>query len=51
MERLPKIGLPILIVVVILIIIVAKSAVTIDSGHAGVLYETLGDGVDPEKPA
>ncbi|MFD1061782.1 prohibitin family protein [Winogradskyella litorisediminis] len=51
MDKLPKVGLPILIGVVILIIIVAKSAVTIDSGHAGVLYETLGDGVDPEKPA
>ena len=51
MEKLPKIGLPILVGVIILIIIVAKSAVTIDSGHAGVLYETLGDGVDPEKPA
>ena len=51
MEKLPKIGLPILVGVIILIIIVAKSAVTIDSGHAGVVYETLGDGVDPEKPA
>lgn len=49
MERLPKIGIPILITVVALIILLAKSAVTIDSGHAGVLYETLGDGVDAEK--
>ena len=51
MEKLPKIGLPILAGIIFLIIIIAKSAVTIDSGHAGVLYETLGDGVDPEKPA
>ncbi|MDO1500533.1 prohibitin family protein [Winogradskyella maritima] len=51
MEKLPKIGLPIIIGVLALIVILAKSAVTIDSGHAGVLYETLGDGVDPEKPA
>ncbi|GAA0870968.1 prohibitin family protein [Gangjinia marincola] len=49
MERLPKIGLPIIIGIIILVIILAKSTVTIDSGHAGVLYETLGDGVDPEK--
>lgn len=51
MEKLPKVGLPILIGVVVLLIVLFKSAVTIDSGHAGVLYETLGDGVDPEKPA
>ncbi|NRR92904.1 prohibitin family protein [Winogradskyella undariae] len=49
MDKLPKIGLPILIGVVLLIIVLAKSAVTLDSGHAGVLYETLSDGVDPEK--
>ncbi|WP_179351853.1 prohibitin family protein [Winogradskyella vidalii] len=45
MEKLPKIGLPILIGVVLLIIVLAKSAVTLDSGHAGVLYETLNGGV------
>lgn len=45
MEKLPKIGLPILIGVVLLIIVLAKSAVTIDSGYAGVLYETLNGGV------
>ncbi|QNK77855.1 prohibitin family protein [Winogradskyella undariae] len=49
MDKLPKIGLPILIGVVLLIIVLAKSAVTLDSGHAGVLYETLSGGVDPEK--
>ncbi|MGJ8549497.1 prohibitin family protein [Winogradskyella wichelsiae] len=49
MEKLPKIGLPILIGVVLLIIVLAKSAVTLDSGHAGVLYETLGGGVDPDQ--
>ncbi|MEY8870046.1 prohibitin family protein [Meridianimaribacter flavus] len=50
MDKLPRIGLPIIIGVVVLIIILAKSAVTIDSGHAAVLYETLKDGVDSEKP-
>ena len=45
MEKLPKVGLPILIGIVILIIVIAKSAVTIDSGEAGVLYKTFGGGV------
>jgi len=48
MDRLPKIGIPVIVIAIILIIVVAKSAVTIDSGHAGVLY-TLGSGVDPER--
>ncbi len=51
MERLPKIGLPIIFLVIVLIIVVAKSAVVIDSGHAGVLYRTLGDGVVTDEPA
>ena len=45
MERLPKLGLPIIIGVVLLIILLAKSAVTIGSGEAGVLYRTFGGGV------
>ncbi|MGB7786137.1 MAG: prohibitin family protein [Salinimicrobium sp.] len=45
MDRLPKIGLPILILGIILVIIIAKSTVTIDSGEAGVLYRTFGGGV------
>lgn len=49
MERLPKIALPIIIGAIFLLIVLVKSAVTIDAGHAGVLYETLKDGVDPEK--
>ncbi|WP_243471984.1 prohibitin family protein [Winogradskyella sp. MH6] len=50
MEKLPKIGLPIMIGVVLLIIIVAKSAVTIGSGEAGVLYKTFGGGVVTDEP-
>ncbi|REG86143.1 prohibitin family protein [Winogradskyella sediminis] len=49
MEKLPKVGLPILIGVILLIIVLAKSAVTLDSGHAGVLYETLNGGVVADK--
>ena len=45
MERLPKIGLPIIIALIILVVVLAKSAVTIGSGEAGVLYKTFGGGV------
>ncbi|WP_439151264.1 prohibitin family protein [Winogradskyella sp.] len=50
MERLPKIGLPILIGIILLIIVIAKSAVTIDSGEAGVLFKTFGEGVVIDEP-
>jgi len=50
MDRLPKIGLPILILGIILIIIIAKSTVTIDSGEAGVLYRTFSYGVVTDQP-
>lgn len=50
MEKLPKIGLPILFAVVVLIILIAKSTVTINSGEAGVLYKTFGGGVVTEQP-
>ncbi|OBX24122.1 MULTISPECIES: prohibitin family protein [Bizionia] len=50
MEKLPKIGLPIIVVLVILIVLVAKSAVTIGSGEAGVLYKTFDDGVVTNEP-
>lgn len=45
MDKLPKIGIPVIIIVIILIIAFAKSAVTIGSGEAGVLYRTFGGGV------
>lgn len=51
MERLPKIALPGIIAVIALIIILAKSAVTIGSGQAGVLFKTFGDGVVTDQPA
>jgi len=47
MEKLPKIALPVIFAIVVALILVAKSVVTIDSGHAGVLYQ-LGGGVDPD---
>ena len=50
MERLPKIALPAIITAIILIILLAKSAVTIGSGEAGVLYETFDEGVVTDEP-
>ncbi|MDT0554873.1 prohibitin family protein [Patiriisocius hiemis] len=50
MEKLPKIGIPIIIAAILLIIVLAKSAVTIGSGEAGVLYKTFGGGVVIDEP-
>jgi regulator of protease activity HflC (stomatin/prohibitin superfamily) len=50
MDKLPKIGIPVIIIVIILIIALAKSAVTIGSGEAGVLYKVFDDGVVTDEP-
>jgi prohibitin 1 len=50
MEKLPKVGIPIIIAAILLIIVLAKSAVTIGSGEAGVLYKTFGGGVVTDEP-
>lgn len=50
MDKLPKIGIPIIIIIIIAIIVLAKSAVTIGSGQAGVLYKVFDDGVVTDKP-
>ncbi|NND52311.1 MAG: prohibitin family protein [Flavobacteriaceae bacterium] len=50
MEKLPKIGIPIIIAIIVLIVLIGKSAVTIDSGQAGVLYKTFGGGVVTDEP-
>ncbi|TDI71804.1 MAG: prohibitin family protein [Bacteroidetes bacterium] len=50
MNKLPKIGVPIVILLVLAIIILAKSAVTIGSGEAGVLYKTFDNGVVTDQP-
>ncbi|AXT55475.1 prohibitin family protein [Aquimarina sp. AD1] len=49
MEKLPKIGLPILIIIVLTIVFISKSTETIGSGEAGVLYKTFGGGVVTDK--
>ena len=51
MEKLPKIGIPVIAVLLIVIILIAKSAVTIKSGQAGVLYRTFDEGVVTDEPA
>lgn len=50
MDKLPRIALPTIVGIVLLIIIIAKSAVTIGSGEAGVLYKTFGGGVVTDQP-
>ena len=50
MDKLPKIGIPILVVIIGVIILIAKSAITIKSGEAGVLYKTFDGGVVTSEP-
>lgn len=51
MEKLPKIGIPVIVILILAIILIAKSAVTIDAGEGGVLYKTFGGGVVTDEPA
>ncbi|MEE9363781.1 MAG: prohibitin family protein [Cellulophaga sp.] len=51
MDKLPKIALPVIFIFIIIIILLSKSTITIGSGEAGVLYETLGEGVVTDEPA
>ncbi len=50
MDRLPKIALPVVFAIILVIILISKSAITIGSGEAGVLYRTFGGGVVTDKP-
>ncbi|MFK5878877.1 MAG: prohibitin family protein [Flavobacteriaceae bacterium] len=49
--QLPKGLIGIIAIVIVGLIIITKSAVTIDSGQAGVLYKTFGGGVVTDEPA
>ncbi|MDW5288419.1 prohibitin family protein [Formosa sp. PL04] len=51
MDKLPKIALPFVIAIIAVVILISKSAITIDSGEAGVLYKTFDDGVVTDEPA
>jgi len=46
--KFPKLGVWAFILILVFIIILFRSAVTIDSGHAGVIYRKFGGGVDTE---
>lgn len=50
MDKLPKVALPAILVIIAVIVLISKSAVTIGSGEAGVLYKTFGDGVVTDEP-
>ncbi|MCF8714180.1 prohibitin family protein [Joostella atrarenae] len=51
MDKLPKIGIPIIIIAIAVVIILFKSAVNIGSGEAGVLFRPFSDGVVTDEPA
>jgi len=50
MDKLPKIALPTILAIIVAIILISKSAITIGSGEAGVLYRTFQDGVVVDEP-
>ena len=45
----PKGGLVTIVFLIVIIIVVVKSSVTIGPGEGGVVFNTLGDGIDTEK--
>jgi regulator of protease activity HflC (stomatin/prohibitin superfamily) len=50
MDRLNKIGLPVVLTVLFVFIVLMKSAVNIGYGEAGVLFKTFGGGVVTDEP-
>jgi len=50
MDKLPKIALPAIFILIVAVILISKSAITIGSGEAGVLYKTFGQGVVTDQP-
>ena len=50
MQKLPKLGLPIILLVVVVLIFVSKSSINIGYGVAGVLFKTFGGGVVTDEP-
>ena len=51
MEKLNRIGLPVVVIVMVTFIVLVKSAVNIGYGEAGVLFRTFGGGVVTDEPA
>ncbi|MBT6568188.1 MAG: prohibitin family protein [Flavobacteriales bacterium] len=50
MQKLPKIGLPVILIVLALMIFASKSSINIGYGEAGVLFRTFGGGVVTDAP-
>ncbi|MEJ2162029.1 MAG: prohibitin family protein [Robiginitalea sp.] len=50
MDKLPKIALPVIFLIIVVVILISKSAITIGSGEAGVLYRTFSGGVVTDEP-
>jgi len=50
MNKIPRIGIPLLITITFSMLILAKSFVTVSSGEAGVLYKLFGGGVVTDEP-
>jgi len=50
MQKLPKIGLPVILLVVVLLIFISKSSINIGYGEAGVLFKTFAGGVVTDNP-
>lgn len=50
MNKVPKLGLPVVVVILVSIIFIAKSSVNIGYGEAGVLFKTFGGGVVTDRP-
>jgi regulator of protease activity HflC (stomatin/prohibitin superfamily) len=50
MDKLPKIALPAIFIIIVMVILISKSAITIGSGEAGVLYKTFSGGVVTDEP-
>jgi regulator of protease activity HflC (stomatin/prohibitin superfamily) len=46
MDKLPKIGIPIIAAAIFLIILISKSAVTIGPGEGGVIFKRFAGGID-----
>jgi hypothetical protein len=50
MQKLPKIGLPVILLIVVVLIFISKSSINIGYGEAGVLFKTFGGGVVTDEP-
>ena len=50
MNKIPRIGIPLLITITFSMLILAKSFVTVGSGEPGVLYKIFGGGVVTDEP-